>query len=500
MIKEIWENIERNVQKPQVPELEIRQGLSELRKEIKENRKKEEIDLLIDFDKEGILVELLSSKDAKTRKNTALLMGDLGRQTFLQPLFEAYQNEEQRFIKSSYLSAISKMDYREYLAQLKDMLENLSGEPLTAENKKHVEEEMRVLSDMIVGMEGMKPHKFTGYWEPSEIILLTNREHRETTAKQIEGDTVQEFSAGLKLTTSQLKKILSIRTYQELLFAVEGMKVLESDAMAAAKQIAESKLLEFLQKRHQGNTPFYFRVECKSKMPLDKKSLFVKKLSAELERLTERNLINSTSNYEFEIRFIENKEDKYNVLVKLNTIPDTRFSYRKESIAVSIKPADAALLVQLAKNYMKEGARVLDPFCGVATMLIERQKAVQANTSYGIDILGDAIAKAKINTEAAGQIIHFINKDFFDFEHEYRFDEIFTNMPFAIGRKTEDEIHEIYEHFFDCAGSFLEKEGTIILYSHHKMFVKRLAAEKKYVVLKEMEIDSKKGTYLFILK
>ena len=67
---------------------------------------------------------------------------------------------------------------------------------------------------------------------------------------------------------------------------------------------------------------------------------------------------------------------------------------------------------------MKEDAQVLDPFCGVGTMLIERHKAVRANTSYGIDILEEAVLKARENAEAAKQVIHFVNRDFFEFTHD----------------------------------------------------------------------------------
>ena len=102
-------------------------------------------------------------------------------------------------------------------------------------------------------------------------------------------------------------------------------------------------------------------------------------MSAELERLTRRRLINSPSDYEIELRLIENKTGRLNVLVKYNTINDTRFAYRKESVAASIKPVNAALFVELAKDYMIPDAQVLDPFCGVGTMLIERQMKVKAN-------------------------------------------------------------------------------------------------------------------------
>ncbi len=496
MVKKIYENISKNI--------EVRQNLSQLRKEIKERVNKEQFLQLLG-NKYDTLITLLSHEDAKTRKNVALLMGDLACKEFLDPLYEAYCREKQLFIKSSYLLAIQQMDYRKYLKEFKNKMTDLSKTVTDDSNRKHIAEEMRALTNLVVTMEGVKMHTFAGYQEPSEIVLLTNRRHTEVTMEQLRAipalDTskAKVMSAGIRLSGNCLDKILPIRTYQEILFLVRGMKTCEMDPEIAAKAIAESQLLDFLTQRHRGKAPFYFRVELKSKMPLDKKSAFSKKLSSEIERLSNRMLINMTSQYEFEIRLIENREGKYNILVRLFTIPDDRFDYRKEVVATSIKPSNAALLVALAKEYMVEDARVLDPFCGVGTMLIERQKQIPANTSYGIDYMQEAIEKAKINTEAAGQIIHYINKNYFDFTHEYLFDEIFTNMPFAIGHKTEADIYDIYQDFFIKTKQHLEINGTIIMYSHNKEYVRKLSLANGYRIVKEIEVNVKERTYLYII-
>ncbi len=484
---------------------DVRQALSNLRKEIKNEREKEKFIRQRNGDYKELLT-LLRHEDAKTRKNAALLMGELAFQEFLDPLFEAYCAEEQLFIRSAYLHAMKSLDYRKHVDNFKEKMTELSQISMDDGNRKHITEEMRALSDLIVEIEGVKMHNFTGYHEESDIILMTNRRHMEATMESLKEicsldmSSVKLMSAGIRLSESCLEKILPIRTYQEILFLVPGMKTCEMDPESAAKTIVNSSLMKFLGARHEGNTPFYFRVELKSKIPLDKKSAFVKKLSAQIEQLSNRTLINTTSQYEFEIRFIENKEGSCNVMVKLYTIPDDRFAYRKEVIPTSIKPTNAALLVALARKYMITDACVLDPFCGVGTMLIERQKQIPANTSYGIDINPAAITGAKSNTEAAEQIIHFINRDYFTFTHEYLFDEIFTNMPFAIGHKTEDEIYDIYEKFFEKSAEHLKKNGTVILYSHNKEYVRQMAPANHYKLLEEIEINVKEGTYLYILR
>lgn len=492
-----------------------RQSLSDLRGLLKkEGQKKLFSPLFLEYQTD--ICACLNAEDAKTRKNAALLIGDMGEilsqtpsadatqaaDTLTALLFETYQKESTLFVKESYLLALKDYDYEHLLPSLKKELILLSDIEPDETNKKHISSQQRALTDLIVAKEGIKKHTFTGYDKSCECILLTNRLHKDVTEGQITSAMaeIKPFNAGVRLVTSHLDKVLQVRTYQELLFLVSGMATLDADPVLAAQKVCNSYLLEFLQKRHNGSIPFYFRVELKSKLPLDKRSQFTKRFAAELERLTDRQLINSANNYELELRLIANKSGTYNTLVKLYTIPDERFSYRKEYQASSMKPVNAALLVALASKYMKEDARVLDPFCGVGTMLIERQKAVSADTSYGVDISAEALAKAKINTQEAGQVIHYINRDFASFTHEYRFDEIFTDMPFAMGSMTKEDVYKTYKDLFTHAKTLLSKDGTIILYSHDKDYVIRLAKENGYQIIKQFVISEKENTHLFIIK
>lgn len=495
MIKEYWNQVLQNQ--------EIRQNLSKIRQELKIAGNKEVLLYAIAGQEEQLIL-LLQAEDAKTRKNTALLMGDLGNPEFLEPIYCAYEKEQQQFVKSSYLSAMKNFDCRQYTDRLKERLKVLSGLQVAAENQKHHMEEIRALSALVIGMEGVKTHKFDGWEESYDVVLLTNRNCAEVTRKELM-ELVPEaktklFGAGVLAYVKNLNWIKDIRTYHELLFSIDHMKSCPMEPLKVAEAIVKSDLMAFLNRGHKGNPPFYFRVELKSKWQLDAKSAFVKKVSGQLEKLSERKLVNSISNYEIELRLIENKDGNCNLLVKLFTIMDDRFAYRKEVMPTSLKPVDAALSVALAKEYMKEGAQVLDPFCGVGTMLIERHKAVGANTTYGIDRQVEAIDKARENTEAAHQIIHYINRDFFTFEHEYLFDEVITNMPFQMGRITDEEVYELYEGFFKKIPVHLSEDALLILYSHDREYVQKMAPENHFKILKEYEISKKKGIYVLILR
>ena len=496
MVQKIWNKI--------LEKENVRQNLSKLREIVKEGNNKTLFKKLVQ-ENDLIIENLLESDDPKTRKNTALLIGDLQVSSMLMKLWRAYEREETLFVKSSYLVAMGKMDVTAFLKPLKAREQELSNLEVEESNQKHIREELQELRKMILSVEGIKKHRFTGWQKMSEIILLANRRHLETLFAEIkELPDVPTFdakmmNAGIRLKTPVLEPLMEVRTWQEMLFLIPGMKTCEKDSLKAAETIASSELLQFLEERHKGDFPFYFRVEMKLQDEKEKQK-FVKKFVVALEEKTSGKLLNSTSDYEVELRLVENKDGRFNVMVKLYTLEDHRFDYRKEVVASSIRPVNAALLVQLAKDYMIEDARVLDPFCGVGTMLIERQKKLTADTSYGLDIYEEAIEKAKRNTEEAGQIIHYVNRDCFTFTHEYLFDEIFTNMPFVQGRKTPLEIYEIYDKFFDTARRLVKTGGVIIMYSHDKAYVEKLSYKHGYEILKKDQINVKEDTWLYILK
>ena len=480
--------------------IDVRKKLIEIKKELKQEKKKIAFLYYVAGDYE-VLYKLLENEDAKVRKNTALIMGELGVSEFMMPLMDAYKKEDKLFVKSDYLTAIRHFDYREVLEELKERLDFLVKQTFEETSMKHINEEKKVLTDMILDMEGVKKHRFIGYDQLSDLVLITNRDHREITLNQIQSGQAKVFNAGVIARTRDLREILEIRTYSEMLFRLKHVLTVTSDVEEAAQSICKGGLLEFLKVRHEGTVPYYFRLEIKSKMPLSEKSQFAKRLATEIEAVSNRNLINSTSNYEVELRLIENKEGAFNVLIKLYTIPDERFSYRKHAVAASIQPVTAALVAELAKPYLKEGAQVLDPFCGVGTMLIERNKLVHATPMYGIDIFGEAIDKGIENSRNDHTIINFINRDFFDFKHDYLFDELFTNMPTRGGRKTEEEMVLLYNQFFKKALSILKDEAIIVMYTRDRdLVLKGVAQSKAYAIEQCYSISKKEGAYVYIIK
>ena len=483
--------------------IETRQNLSKLRQEIKDFAKMDQLFQIVMDDFDG-MVSFLQDEDSKVRKNAALLMGDLDMSDFLEPLMEGYRKEDQLFVRTAYLEAIKNYDFAPYLDEFKERMEVLKNMEVTEENKKHIEEEIKALNDLILLEEGCKLHTFKGFSKPVECVLLTNKLQKQALENQVKemlpNAQFLPFGGGVRVKTNDFDQLFKIRTFHTVLFAIPGMTACSLDANEMAEKLAQSGLLNLLRDSHNESGPYSFRTECKCHLDLERKTQFTKKLANELQLLTHHELMNSTTDYEFELRIVENKEGKCNVLLKMNTILDERFSYWKAQVAQSIRPANAAVLVELARPYMAKDAQVLDPFCGAATMLIERQKVVKGNTSFGLDINEEAIQCAKKNCKNAGQIIHFVHKDFFRFNNEVLFDEIFTNMPFAQGHVTNAEVRSLIIHFFKHAKEVMKKDGTIILHTHDYNLVKKYALENGYTLVKAFQVSQKEGTVLCIFK
>ena len=86
-------------------ETNIRENLIELKKSIKNQ------DALKEWKEyhatHPVLYAFLSSEDAKIRKNAALILGETNESGAAKALFDAYQRENTRFVKSSYLTAMN---------------------------------------------------------------------------------------------------------------------------------------------------------------------------------------------------------------------------------------------------------------------------------------------------------------------------------------------------------------------------------------------------------
>ena len=364
---------------------------------------------------------------------------------------------------------------------------------VTEEGRKHLAKESAVLSRMLLRYEKPRHHTFIGM-ENADVILLCNRCQRGITAEQISTGEVSLLAGGVRVQDASLEEILKIRTWSELLFPLHGMIIREQTPQAAAETVFHTQLMEILENCHEEKGSFRFRVEYKGTMDERKKGDFIKQTALLLEEKSDRRLLNSISDYELEIRLVESKKGGFLPFLRLCTIKDRRFAYRRESIANAISPVNAALIMQIAGAYLQENAQVLDPFCGVGTMLIERKYFRAADPLYGVDLYAEGIQKARANTERAGMPIHYVTRDFFTFEHEYLFDELITDMPPAADEK-------FYLAFFKKAESLLKRGAVLVLYNRQGTLLEQMSRRcEKLEILKTAVLNERQNSKVVVAR
>lgn len=506
----------------------IRETLIEIRSAIRDESRKDKLQGLFEETPE-LLFDCLRREDPKVRKNTARILGCLKGEEIPERLWQAYQGESQLFVKGEYLKALEAFDCTPYLEQMrarqgelerrlgKDLREKdrseeaLSKEKRTQEEEideeekrvdsqdKHLRLELQSLRKILLKGETPRFHPFVGLREPADVVLMTNRGLEELTGRQIQRGQVRLGKGLVQVEQASLEELLQIRTWRELLFLIPGIRRLTPEN--GAEKLLDGCLTQLLGRLLLGEPPYYFRIELKSKLPLSKRSQIVRRLAAEMEERSAGLLKNVPSFYEIELRLLENREGDFYPFLKLQALPDHRFSYRKRTVAASLSPVQAAICIELAAPYLQERARVLDPFCGTGAMLLERNYKLHGDTLYGIDLYGPAIEGARENARLAGVPAHFVNRDSLTFTHEHPFDEIVTNFPGKGKTRDAHAIDCLYGQFLDHAQSLLRPGGILLLYSHDRGYVKKhLRQRPKWLLEQEWCVSEREGAYLFCIR
>ena len=494
---------------------DIRRNLIEIRKNISDEslRRRFMYQLEGDF---SLLTGLLGHEDPKVRKSAALILGMTEDEDVLPELFDAWEKEETLFVREAYLKAIAGLDYREYLPRLNDRILELERQMTPAEdgreslpenplwdNDTHLLAELSLLRQMAARYEKHGKHRFVSMNPAPELLLRTNLLHAEVTAKQICCGTTHVLRGGVQVKGGDLNELMRIRTWTECLLPIPGERPIQGDEKMIASKLRDLKIGNYLQYLHEDSgQPFRYRIELKSTtVPREKKGEYIRRIASRLDLLEKGRLLNSESDYEVELRLIERKDQSVIPMLKLFTLPDRRFSYRKETTAQSTSAPLAALAVELARPYLKEGAQILDPFCGVGTLLTERCIAVQADPVYGVDRFEEAIEKARKNSENNDQVqhvpFHYINRDFFDFTHEYPFDEIITFLPDAEPGSEAD----FASRFLGKSQTLLRNEAILIILTNAPGALKDAASRiPGYDVAQEYLLNERTGCSELILK
>lgn len=460
-----------------------RRILSEARKVIREAGDGAEYKGLFDSDSEGIdlILDCLDSEDAKTRKNAALLIDDLRSrmampdsvsETVRDRLFNAYLSEETCFVRPDILKALSSFDCALFKGKLKERLEEIRTPDENDPNLVHIRSERRELEKIIeAGEEADGRPFFKGFdGRPYEMILLCDREYRDAAA-EITGHGARPVPMGVRVSCGDYSIIEKCRLWKDALFMIPRKKDVVLDERSIFHLVENTGIMRLIDRMSGsgGSECFRFRLEITGSSSVP--GTMVKKIASALEESSKGRLLNIAGNYQFTI-VLREKENRFIPYIRTRNEWDKRFDYRKNTEPTSMTGVSAACFVETVRPFLKKDAEIMDPFCGVGTLLIERDKAVRAREIYGTDTYGHAIAGGRENADRAGVRINFINRNFFDFRHDYLFDEIITEMPDLYGR-TIDEKNKFMKRFFESADRITNDGAVIMILTGESSLIKK---------------------------
>jgi 23S rRNA G2445 N2-methylase RlmL len=186
-------------------------------------------------------------------------------------------------------------------------------------------------------------------------------------------------------------------------------------------------------------------------------------------------------------------------------------TYRNKTTPASINPALAYAMNALSG--LKEGDRILDPCCGTATILIERQ-LVEPALCIGIDIDPRQIKNAEQNIEQAelkwnedqssSKIaeITLMHGDITEKKFpEGFFTKIISNLPYGIHSGSREKNVKLYHFLADISSHWLKKGGKAIFLTSSKNLLRNsFDFNKQMKLIEEIEIPNdslKRSIFLF---
>ena len=508
---------------------------------------------------EPIILVCLTHEDAKTRKNAALVLqtiaeeygmdifgddqvedpaasdeaptaSDLPSAEVASYLYAAYKAEETMFVRSAYLEALKCFDCEPYRAELMERLTFLKEESWAEGDLKHVREERHAIESLFEASASEMKSEFKGLDREMGILLVIDEAVREAAQTEL-GAGARVVPGGVRLTTSSWKKVQSCRLYKEALFPVPLRKGSQITISNIGSLVADSKLIPMVDEllkatgdstqtgsagenavsvgnavenagsvgsagENAGAREHPFRMEIRSSSDEDRSGTALKRAAAELEEASKGRLRNSKTAYEFTLVLMAKRDGSLSPYIKLPDSTDHRFDYRKNSEATSMSAVMAAEAVQMIRPYLKDGAQVIDPFAGVGTLLIERAKAVPHGDLYATDIYGHAVIGGRENAELAGVNISYINRDFFDFKHDYPFDEVITEFPDLFNKEAEEK-EEFFRNFFQSAMEVTADKAMLFLISaEDKVMHKHIRLNPELRIVSEIEFRGHEKIYV----
>ena len=406
---------------------------------------------------------LLSLEDDKARKVAGILVGQCAVKECADKLFKALRSEKIRFVRPSLILALGNTD---------DPGKYLGGYVIEPGEEKHTREESSALKKALAKSVPQPQNVHFKLPQTAAVTFIK----KSALITELEDNKIKYKLRGERLIEVPSASLSGLRCYDEALYYLGNMK----DVKTAVKALDA-----------MGCRGLFYRIEA-GKFPPKQRQEIIKRISSSL---ADYGYDNNPSAYSFEIRVLRNGS-LFAVLPQKE-----RFPYRVSTISASINPVTAASVMQVCRQYLKNDSAVLDPFCGSATMLIERALALPCSSLTGVDNSSVAVKAALANRKAAGLEISIIKKDILDFG-QMKFDEVISNMPFGNRVSGHKENQLLYRKFIDKLDSLLNDDGTAMLYTQEKKLLREnVQRHGSFTILKEEIFDSG-GLFptLFIIK
>lgn len=366
------------------------------------------------------LHQALRDGDPKVRKNSAVVLGSLGVGESTAKLISALESEPVTWVRPSLILALGAVGgdpAKSYLTSYQTQSE-LEAEALD----KALDRVSKTPSNLRFVRCSPKP-LLVELWTFKGLESILKSDLKEKLG--LESKVAEEGI--LQLRTKNLHHLFSVRTFSELLVPIATASITSTETVPTKiiELIQNSNTVNKLLRLHEDNpNHIRYRLEIRSAYL---KHYLRKEIIRELTRALKGfapAFINRPSNYDVEIRLVM-KNGKLRLLWKPYTIPDTRFSYRIQDIPAAISPVVGAGVVSFLKPKSTRRHRVLDPFCGSGTILIERAIAGECKELVGIDISKRAVSAAQQNVETSGfKNIKLINNDMRKVSYCKKFDEV----------------------------------------------------------------------------
>lgn len=451
------------------------------------------------YDKElyAVLISYLKDEDPKVRKNSALLLGMFHESNVVEVLLNHYEEETIEYVKEAYLKGCLNHDCHQWIHTLEKIQKDLMANSNEAEAK-HLSSQLKLINLLVLQNQHHRAKMLHMKHEYIDVILTTIPWYQFTLFEGLKGYKYKPVGQGVLVRTNSLFEIKNLRSFEEILIPLSGCVSMNKDAKEITDKLYKSNLKYILNVLYETNEPFYFKVNDRLKV---KDGKLMKNVADKLSILFPDFLLNSPHQYEIEIVLKELKPSVVNAYLRVMDIENRRFQYRKDASSFSMKPFLAATLMKLAEPYLVNYSRILDPFCGSGTLLIERNIVKHTHFAMGLDIYGKGLDIAKKNVKSAGQNVHFVHKDALRFVNNEPFDEIFTDMPTKDQTSDSEALKELYDKFFKRIPKLVKHDGYAFIYTSELALIrKNLRLNQKYLTLVEhYELVREKNMYYFFI-